>query len=132
MATWGPAPFENDDATAFLSEVVEDGPPALQEAFEVVTDTDEYLEATEAARAVAAAELLAAHLTGDHSQVEAPELLGWLRELREGELAHLSESAVDALERVEDEDSELAERWDGSDDGAAWHATLDRLRAALA
>ena len=132
MGAWGVAPFDNDDAADFLQELLEDGAPALQEAFEVVLDIEGYLEATEGARAVAAAEVLAAHLGGDPEPLTSPELRPWLGTLGPAELAHLSEPALDALERVEGEESELADQWAEGGEAAAWRAELERLRAVLA
>lgn len=131
MATWGTHPFENDDAAAFVSEVVQDGPAALSEAFEVALDESGYLEAPEGARAVAAAEVLAAHLSGDASDLPDPELRAWLADLEPGDLADLAPMALSALERVMAEDSEWHEVWAESEDYAGWQAELDRLRTAL-
>ena len=40
MNTWGTGSFENESATEFIKEVLEDGPVALEEAFEVTLDPD--------------------------------------------------------------------------------------------
>lgn len=130
MAVWGPGAFDNDDAQAFAAEVAQDGPPALEEAFAVVNDEEGYLEQPEAARAIAAAEVLAAHLTGDAGPLPAA-LRGWPGTLAPAALAHLRDAALDALDRVDSEESELADLWDEGGEAESWRAELARLKQVL-
>ena len=132
MDTWGTGSFENEAATAFIREVMEDGAPALEEAFEVTLDPDTTeLEAEEGARAVAAAETLQAHLTGDTENVSSAGLRAWLGELAPDELAHLRPLALEALDRVVGPGSELPDAWEESLDASEWIENVQRLRAAL-
>ena len=147
LNTWGTGSFENEIAAEFVKEVLEDGPAALEEALEVVLDPDlDDLEAEEGQRAVAAAEIVQIHLSGDTSAVSDAGLRTWLNELDEGELDDLRDLALEALERVLGPASELPELWqndaDGRDDadtqggadiqgGAEWLAGMQRLRAGL-
>lgn len=132
MEPWGTGSFENDAAAAFVKEVLEDGPAALEEALEVVLDPDlSELEAEEGARAVAAAEIVQAHLSGDTAGITDAGLRAWLAEQSEDDLADLRDLAIEALDRVQGPGSELPELWAESDDHAEWQADLQRLRAGL-
>jgi hypothetical protein len=132
MESWGTGSFENDAATAFVLEVVEDGSVAIEEALEVVLDPDmTELEAEEGARAVAAAEIVQIQLSGDTAQVTDAGLRAWLSELGEGELSELLELALEALERVLGPGSELPELWGNGQEAADWQSEVQRLRAAL-
>jgi hypothetical protein len=128
MESWGTGSFENDAATAFVLEVVEDGSVAIEEALEVVLDPD---MTEEGARAVAAAEIVQIQLSGDTAQVTDAGLRAWLSELGEGELSELLELALEALERVLGPGSELPELWGNGQEAADWQSEVQRLRAAL-
>ncbi|AWN23580.1 hypothetical protein DKM44_10355 [Deinococcus irradiatisoli] len=132
MNTWGPQPFDNDAAKMFVQEVLEDGPFALQEAFEVVLDPDtDFVAQEEGARAVAAAEILSAHLGGDTSAIFDAALRDWLGQLGSGQLAPLRELAAEALERVIGPHSDLPDFWADTEEGEFWLGNVARLRAAL-
>ncbi len=129
MNTWGIGSFDNDSAADFVREVVEDGPEALREAFEVALDPDmDYLEAEEGCRVVAAAEIVRANVGGDLTAVSDPELRTWLAGLEPAELADLPELAGEALDRVLAPESELPDLWAESGDHASWLAGVRRLR----
>ena len=132
MNTWGTAAFDNDAAKMFLQEVLEDGAFALQEAFEVVLDPDiDFVAEEEGARAVAAAEILAAHLTDDTGAIFDAALRDWLGSLKPGELEPMRELAGEALERVAGPGSDLPEFWAESEDGEIWAGNVARLREVL-
>ncbi|WP_291427894.1 DUF4259 domain-containing protein [Deinococcus sp.] len=132
MSAWGTGPFENEAAAGYAYEVVQDGPFALAEAFDVALDPDhEDLAAEEGHRAVAAAETLAAVLTGDTSALTDAALRDWVQGADPTELAHLRGHALEALDRVTGPGSELAGLWEDSEDADAWQRDILRLRAAL-
>ncbi|WP_425147949.1 DUF4259 domain-containing protein [Deinococcus sp.] len=132
MDTWGTGSFENDAAAAFVKEVIEDGQVALEEAFDVALDPDiSELEAEEGARAVAAAETLQAHLSGDSEPISDQGLREWLGDLLPEELSELRPLAVEALERVLGPDSELPASWEAAQDTREWRQGVERLQAAL-
>ncbi|MFC5847534.1 DUF4259 domain-containing protein [Deinococcus petrolearius] len=132
MNIWGSGPFGNDSAAVFVQEVVADGVPALQEAFEVVLDPDlEFVEAEEGQRALAAAGVLAAALGGDTSDVVDAGLRAWLAGTDPAALAPLRPLAAEALARVLGPRSELPELWEDGENAEAWYADTERLRAAL-
>jgi Domain of unknown function (DUF4259) len=132
MNTWGTGSFENDAANAFVAEVVQDGAVALDEAFEVVMDPDtDFVASEEGARAVAAAEVLSAHLTGETGAVTDAGLRAWLNELAPDELEPLRALALEALERLIGPESDLPDAWDEADDAQAWLGNVQRLQDAL-
>ncbi|WP_293914744.1 DUF4259 domain-containing protein [Deinococcus sp.] len=133
MDIWGTQAFDNDAARLFIQEVGEDGAFALQEAFEVVLDPDtEFVAGEEGARAVAAAEILVAHLSNDTEAIMDARLREWLGSLDEGELDNMRELGAEALGRVTGGDSELVRHFAASEGGDEWTGNLARLRDALA
>ena len=133
MNTWGTGSFENESATEFIKEVLEDGPVALEEAFEVTLDPDvAEVEAEEGARALAAAEIVLAQLSGESEVVTDPNLRAWLDELGEDDLSELRELALESLDRVLAAGSELPEMWQDRPDAAEWRTNVKQLRAGLA
>ncbi|OOV15520.1 DUF4259 domain-containing protein [Deinococcus sp. LM3] len=132
MSAWGVGPFQNEAAAEYAAEIVQDGAYALAEAFDVALDPDnDYLEAEEGHRAVAAAETLAAVLTGDTAALTDAALRAWVQNTDAAEVAHLRGHALEALERVLGPGSELPDLWEDSDDADAWQGDIQRLRAAL-
>lgn len=131
MGTWGTEPFGGDAAADFAAELdamAEDRRlAALRVVLTVAAEEADYLEAPEAEVAVAAAALLAAGRPGG---VPVDPVHGPRKPIPQAppELAAL---AVRALDRVLAAESELAELWDGTGDGAVWRASVDALRQAL-
>ncbi|GAA5532476.1 DUF4259 domain-containing protein [Deinococcus aluminii] len=133
MNIWGIGSFENEVGVAFAQEVVEDGAFALAEAFDVALDPDnDFLDAEEGHRTLAAAEILVAALTGDTSHITDAPLRAWVASANLTELGPLREVACEALGRVCGSDSALPDLWADSGDADEWRADVKRLRAALA
>lgn len=133
MSTWGTGSFENDSAADFLVEVTEDGMVALEEAFEVILDPDlDYVEVEEGSRAVAAAEIVAAGVTGDTARVTDAGLRTWVSEQAPEDFQALQDLAVRALDRVLGDDSELQDLWSDSDELESWAGEVRRILHALA
>ncbi|MET9619442.1 DUF4259 domain-containing protein [Streptomyces sp. NPDC006464] len=133
MGTWDIGPFDNDTAADFSGDL-DDTPPAERAALiratlgEVIETGTDYLDSDVAVQAVAAAALVASQCPGGdpvptpYGPDEAlPELPVELRPL-----------AVEALDRVLTEPSELLELWGETDEAGPWKATLVRLREVLA
>lgn len=132
MAIWGYGSFDNDSARDFMAEVVQDGEVALREAFEVVLDPDmDYVEVEEGARALAAAEILAAVLMGDTQRLTDAGLRHWVQNADKTSLSDLRGLAAEALNRVLAPESELPELWEETEDFSAWLADVQRLRSTL-
>ncbi|MER5762423.1 DUF4259 domain-containing protein [Streptomyces sp. NPDC002082] len=129
MGTWDIGPFGNDTAADFGGDLDEaavgEREGVVRGTLTHVIDTVGYLEAPESERAVAAAALVAAQCPGGEPsdpiygpEEPLPDLTG-LRDL-----------ALQALERVVTEPSELMELW-GESDGGAWRAGIRRLESVL-
>lgn len=132
MTAWGVGSFDNESAKAFVLEVLQDGEVALHEAFDVVLDPDlDFVEAEEGHRALAAAEIVAASVTGDTSQIIDEGLRAWLDQADPTELEDLREAAAEAVERVHGPDSELPDLWEDSADASAWRKDVQRLKQQL-
>ncbi|MEV7122198.1 DUF4259 domain-containing protein [Kitasatospora griseola] len=131
MGTWDIGPFENDMAADFadaLDEVAEDEREALVRTTLIRTvQTQDYLESPEGAEAVAAAALIAAQCPGGEpiSSSYGPD------EALPVFAADLRPLAVEALDRVVAEASELADLWDETLAGPKWRQTVGCIRAVL-
>ncbi|WP_374982762.1 DUF4259 domain-containing protein [Streptomyces fradiae] len=129
MGTWDVGPFGNDTAADFggaLDDAAEgEREGVVRDALLCVIRTADYLEVPEAEEAVAAAALVAAQCPGGDpvDPVYAPE-----EPLPD--LTALRGEAVQALDRVMTEPSELLELWAESD-GGPWLASVRRLRDVL-
>lgn len=131
MGAWGTGVFENDDAAdwAYELEAASDLTPARQ-ALAATMDTDGYLELPECACAVAAAAVVAACFDGDLKGL--PEELGeWIDDHPDNAARGDARLAVDALERVMSEESELRDLWTDAPEGQEWAEGIERLRHRL-
>ncbi|MFJ8644645.1 DUF4259 domain-containing protein [Streptomyces sp. NPDC093546] len=129
MGTWDTGPFDNDIAADFagdLDEAAEDERAGLlRDALARAAGTTGHLDADVADTAVAAAALVAAQCPGGEptDPVYGPE-----EPLPD--LTPLRRLALDALDRVVSEPSELLELWAGAE-GAPWRAGVERIRLSL-
>jgi hypothetical protein len=130
MGAWSHTSFGNDDALDFIAEVVEDGEPAIANAFEVVNflKPDDYLEAPDASVALAAAELVAARC-GRPPADFPPQAAAVVARIKDHRT--LSGEAISAIKRILDY-SELKELWAESQEFDKWradvHDLLERLK----
>ncbi|MFE4975030.1 DUF4259 domain-containing protein [Kitasatospora sp. NPDC056651] len=131
MGTWDIGHFDNDSAADFCGGLDDAAPGEregkLRAALLGAARAEEFLDSDEAVEAVAAAALLAAQCPGGAPVTTAygpkepiPPLSADLRPL-----------AVEALDRVLAEESELAELWDETEEGPAWRAGIRALREVL-
>ncbi|MER5205249.1 DUF4259 domain-containing protein [Streptomyces sp. NPDC002825] len=132
MGTWDIGPFDNDTAADFsyrVDEAPEDKRAGvLLAAFREVTTTgEEYLDSDLAVEAIASAALVAAQCPGGEPVTTSYGPEKPLPALP----AELRPAAVEALDRILTEPSELLELWEESD-GEEWKAGVRRLRAVLA
>ncbi|MEU7568555.1 DUF4259 domain-containing protein [Streptomyces fradiae] len=129
MGTWDVGPFDNDTAADFcgaLDEAAEgEREGVVRDALLCVIRTADYLEAPEAEEAVAAAALVAAQCPGGD-----PADSAYGPEEPLPDLTALRGPALQALDRVMTEPSELLELWAESD-GGPWLASVRRLRDVL-
>ena len=131
MGAWGTGVFDNDDAAdwAYELEDASDLAPARQ-ALSATMDTDGYLELPEGASAVAAAAVVAASFDGNLKGL--PERIGeWIDDHPDTASRGDARLAIDALERVMSEESELRHLWAEAPEGQEWAQEIERLRHRL-
>ena len=126
--------FQYDDVSDWLAGFETDGVNAIEAALSAVTELEpeDYIEAADAAFALAAAELVAAARDGDPSRV--PKSVQAALETHEDTInsAKLTSAARKAVQRVL-RNSELKDAADEDGDGEEWAEhigeLLERLRA---
>jgi hypothetical protein len=134
MGAWGDGPFDNDDAADWCAELNDAAPAERAElvrgALADAADQHDYLDSDIAARAVAAAAVVAAQSPGAPilDDVYGPQFLADGVPLAGGD--HLRDLALRALERIAGDDSEWRELWEENGDGVA-AKILAPLRTAL-
>jgi hypothetical protein len=111
----GTGTFDDDDANDWLDSFESDGPTAIETALSTVTELgrEDYLEAPEASHALAAAELVAAALSGEDDRLPAsfrPRFAGHVDAINDADLGPLARKAVQRVLRA----SELKEMWEDS------------------
>ncbi|MEW1637520.1 DUF4259 domain-containing protein [Streptomyces sp. NPDC093801] len=129
MGTWDVGPFDNDTAADFCDDLDEaaagEREGIVRGILTRVIDTAGDLEAPESEQAVAAAALVAAQCSGGEP---ADPVYGPEEPLPD--LTGLRDLALQALDRVMTDPSELMELWAESD-GGPWRANIRRLRGVL-
>lgn len=129
MGTWDVGPFDNDTAADFGGDLDEaaagERGDIVRSTLTRVIDTVGCLDAPESEEAVAAAALVAAQCPGGEP---ADRVYGPEEPLPD--LTSLRDLALQALDRVLTEPSELMELWDESD-GGPWRANISRLQNVL-
>lgn len=99
MAASGSGTFDDEDANEWLDSFESDGPTAIETALTTVTELgrEDYLEAPEASHALAAAELVAAALTGEDDRLPdsfRPRFAGHVDAINDADLGALARKAV--------------------------------------
>ncbi len=132
MGTWSVHAFGNDEAADFAIELSEvDDLELIHSALEDVITADEYLEAPEADRGVAAAAVLAL-LNGQEVPGPADEAVtAWVKRQSPKPAPVLFTQAQAVIDRVLSENSELQELWAESDEYEAWRNGLLDIQTAL-
>ncbi|TMN19455.1 DUF4259 domain-containing protein [Pseudoxanthomonas sp. X-1] len=133
VGTWGNGSFENDDAADFMADLTEVADLSLvSDALATVLAAEDYLEAPEACLGIAAAEVVAAAAGRPTAAAqEEEELTEWLARIAPEVSPGLVKQAIQALDRIVGEQSELRELWEEVDEADAWQATVRALKAKL-
>jgi hypothetical protein len=127
---WGAGSFENDDALDWAASCTgQNDASCLSQALQAVRSAS-YVEAPDAAAAVAAAEVIAAVL--DTNQAALPtELRSWLVKQDQSKIRALAPAASTALSRITDSKvSELAALW-SEDAKSNWGVHIKALAGRL-
>ncbi|MEV5913423.1 DUF4259 domain-containing protein [Streptomyces chartreusis] len=131
MGTWDIGPFENDTAADFANDLDDAAEGERETLIRRVlmrsADNQDYLEAPYAEEAVAAAALIAAQCPGGEpvSPHHGPD------EPVPSLPTDLSRLAVEALDRVLSDESELSELWGEAEDGRRWRDSIRQMRQVL-
>lgn len=135
MGTWAATSFGNDAASDFAYEVMDaaDATACLAEALREAADATDYLDSHEGARAVGAAEIVAAlhGRTGGYLPGDLPAWVEARRAAGPPPDADLAALALRALDRIVAADSELKELWDEAEAFEEWEGELNALRGRL-
>jgi Domain of unknown function (DUF4259) len=134
VGAWGSGVFENDTACDFASTVAEGGGiPALTQALDrVLSSKGDYLEASDAAEGLAAAEIIArliGHLGKETAYTASID--AWVKSARITASDELVEKAKLSILRILSEPSELLELWTDSDDFDDWKRSVEDVSARL-
>jgi len=134
MGACGTGSFDNDDALDWVSELERAGLDAVASALAGVAATDAAeVDASAGARAVAAAEVVAA-LRGAPASDLPEGVRAWVDGQDREQPDELIASARAAADRVVTGPSELLERWAdaGAAEATAWKAAVASVRDRLA
>jgi len=130
MGSWGVKTFEDDDALDWTYELEEaENISFIAETLNAVLERgDEYLERTEASRALGAAEVIAG-LKGAAVPDLPVGVKQWINQ-HELESVSLVKRALMAIQRIKT-DSELKELWDDSEFAEEWYGEIENLEMRL-
>ena len=130
MGTWGTGSLQNDGASDWVYELeASSGFAFLEETLDTGL-TPDYLGASEAENAIAAAETVAC-LSGRPGANLTESLENWVRAQSQAPTASLRAKAVAVVQRVQSASSELLELWEDTDDLEAWRTDLAALGKRL-
>src|SRR5262245_18021912 len=129
MGAWGKGAFDNDDARDWVETLrYSSGPEPLIDALEAVLHARGDLEAPEASRGLAAAEVVAA-LLGQPAATLPEDVVSWTAR-RETPPASVVRKARGAVSRIL-ADSELKDLWAESGSLAKWRQEVEGLLGRL-
>ncbi|PZV02728.1 MAG: hypothetical protein DCF32_14695 [Leptolyngbya sp.] len=133
MGTWSVDAFGNDDAADWAFELAESDDLSLVEAaIDGALAEGEYLDAPDAAIALAAMEVIA-RLNGNWGDRNAytEPIDRWVERVTVQLEPDLLARARVAIDRILSADSEMLELWQDSDDYGAWVGSVENLRSRL-
>ena len=133
MGTWAIDSFGNDDAADWLCDLTEQGDLGfVLETIARVLATDGYLEAPEAARALAAIEVVAAAMGRPTESAHGEgDLMAWITKVKPVVDPLLISKATQAIDRILAPESELRELWEEVEEFGDWQKEVEGLRSRL-
>jgi hypothetical protein len=133
MGTWAIDSFGNDDAADWLCDLTEQGDLGfVLETIARVLATDGYLEAPEAARALAAIEVVAAAMGRPTESAQGQgDLMAWITKVKPVVDPLLISKATQAIDRILAPESELRELWEEVEEFGDWQKEVEGLRSRL-
>ncbi|MBM3267483.1 MAG: DUF4259 domain-containing protein [Candidatus Sericytochromatia bacterium] len=137
-SAWGILPFDNDDAMDWLGDLAEEDAAATEvaAALRAVVDATGYLDAPDAECGLAAAEVVAAARAGMPEGIASSAgeyVKKWLRRHKKELLGipGIDGLAIQAVDRILGDESELRDSWDETDHAEAWRTRVTSLRDRL-
>lgn len=132
MGSWDVSVFGNDEAREWLSELILS--TSTEPIFRALVNAakvrdDEYLQAPECERALAAAELVASARGKPGAEIPAA-LTAWLSEQKFVAGTQIADLAIRVLDRIA-ENSELKELWSDTDSAEDWQTAVRGLQQRL-
>lgn len=134
MGAWSHEPFGNDTAADWKYELEAAKDLSLIEgAFDRVLESEEdYVDASDAEQAVAAADVLARLVTQRTENLEKLQIVdAWVAKIQVKPRKELIRKAQQALHRIMSEESELFELWQESGSYDDWAASMNSLQQQL-
>lgn len=144
MGAWGPGSFENEIASDWAADLADGGDLAMVRDTLTTAATcppDECLESDEGAKALAAAEVVAAAMGRPAKAVpmgtSGPHAIAWGKGHAAAGKADFVDLALEAVDRVDASGSELAELWGAEESTGAgagareWFSEVEDLRNRL-
>ena len=136
MSAWSEENFGNDDAGDWIYDLEKSkGTDTLLRPISAIIANDDYLESPECSEALAAAEVIAASLSGDNSIIPN-EALAWLNKKSGlfGKKPQISKEqgdlAAQAVKKIL-ASSELKELWEETEDFSKWKSVQENLLSKL-
>ena len=127
MGAWGISTFENDDACDWLYDLENSSDLTV---IKNALSLDDYIDAPDGCMALAASEVVAAMM--GHMREGFPEsALKWVNDNKALELRTLKLQALDAVNKVLSEKSELLELWKDTEDFDDWKRDVEEIRKML-
>ncbi len=130
MGAWAEDAFGNDTACDWAGDF-SDNPSIgkIEEAINLVIESDEYLESDLASEALVACEIIA-RLKGNFGEMSAysESIDAWVKSVNILPSNELILRAQKAIIRILGEDSELSELWDEDGINEKWHAEMESLQ----
>lgn len=130
MAAWGTKTFEEDTANDWIQELI-DADDAREFLIDSLSIESGFLEAEQGSTALAAGETLIALLDEPRQGVPS-ELVDWAGDNECDDVSDLPEIAVESIDRVLGEESEIREIWSESEDYDEWVENVEQMREVLA
>lgn len=131
MGTWGFSTFDDDDARDWVYDLEERGVKAIEGAFGEILEIGDYLDTDICSRALAACEVVAA-LAGKASDGLTDEVSEWIEQHSNVDVSGFRNTALQVIDRVVCDRSELKQRWEDSDGFHTWIAGVADLKSRLA
>ena len=130
MGAWAEDAFGNDTACDWAGDF-SDNPSIekIEEAIDLVIESDDYLDSDLASEALVACEIIA-RLKGNFGEMSAysESIDAWVRSVNILPSNELVVRAQKAIARILGENSELSELWDEDGINEKWHAEMEDLQ----